>query len=175
VREGVEPPSSRVPMIAHGTLVPAPNLPAIPGLARFTSWTPAPLLDLARNPPAVVGAYPILFPRLDADGNAIGGLRLPVIEAAQATYTGWNPRSAGFAEGALCTNQGAMLPFAATRAERLANNDPRLSIEERWPDPAAYVAAVRGSAERLVVERLLLAEDAQAMIAAASAGTLARR
>lgn len=174
VREGVEPPSSRVPMVAHGTLVPAPAYPAIPGLPRLTSWTPAPLLDLSKNPPEVTGRYPILFPRVDNDGNAIAGIRLPVIEVPRATYTGWNPRSAGFGEGALCTNQGGVVPFAATRAERMVNNDPRPSLEERYADNAAYVAAVRASVERLAAERLLLAEDAAAMIAAAEAGTLAR-
>jgi hypothetical protein len=174
VREGVEPPSSRVPMVSQGTLVAAPSSPAIPGMPRLTSWTPAPLLDLGKNPPEVVGSYPILFPRVDTDGNAIGGLRTPVIEAPQATYTGWNPRSAGFGEGALCTNQGGVIPFAATRAERMAANDPRPSIEERWPSQAAYVAAVKASAERLAAERLLLAEDVQAIVAAAEANTLAR-
>lgn len=174
VREGAEPPASRVPMLAHGTLVAAAAYPTIPGLARLTSWTPAPLLDLSQNPPKVTGAYPILFPRVDADGNAIAGVRMPVIEAPRATYTGWNPRSAGFGEGALCTNQGGAIAFAVTRAERLAAQDHRPSIEERWPDAAAYVAAIRASAERLQAERLLLAEDAQAMIAAAEAGTLAR-
>jgi hypothetical protein len=174
VREGVEPPSSRVPMVAHGTLVPVASYPAIPGLPEFTSWTPAPRLDLAKNPPEVVGSYPILFPRVDNDGLAIAGIRLPVIEAARATYTGWNPRKAGFGEGALCTNQGGVVPFAATRAERLAANDPRPSIEERWPDQGAHVAAVRAAAARLVAERLLLAEDAAAMEAAAAANTLSR-
>ena len=174
VREGVEPPSSRVPTLAAGTLVPAAAYPAIPGLPRLTSWTPAPLLDLTRTPPEVVGRYPILFPRVDADGNAVGGIRLPVIEAPRATYTGWNPRAAGFGEGALCTNQGGVIPFAATRAERAANGDPRPSLEERYVDDAAYVAAVRASAERLVAERLLLAEDAAAMVAAAEGGRLAR-
>jgi hypothetical protein len=174
VREGVEPPSSRVPMVAHGTLVQRAAFPAIPGLPQLTSWTPAPLLDLTKNPPEVTGHYPILFPRVDTDGNAIAGIRLPVIEAPRATYTGWNPRKAGFAEGALCTNQGGVIPFAATRAERLAANDPRPAIEERWPDQAAYLAVVRASTARLVAERLLLAEDAQATVAAAEAGTLAR-
>jgi hypothetical protein len=56
----------------------------------------------------------------------------------------------------------------------MANNDPRPSVEERWTDAAAYATAVRASAERLVAERLLLADDAAAMVAAASAGTLAR-
>ena len=174
IRDGVEPPASRTPSLAHGTLLAAAAFPAIPGLPPFTSYTPAPRLDLARTPPAVVGRYPILFPRLDIDGNAIGGVRLPVIEVSRATYTGWNPRAEGFAAGALCTNTGGVVPFAASRTDRLANNDPRPSIEERWPDRASYLAAVRQAAERLAAERLLLQEDVVATIAAAEAGTLDR-
>ncbi len=196
IREGVEPPPSRTPNVAAGTLVPAgplgrlmnvaahgpgavpgPTLasafPALPGLALPTSITPAPLLDTAESPPRVTGAYPILLPRLDADGNALAGIRLPVLEAPRATYTGFNPRGAGYGLGALCTNIGSALPFAATRAERMANHDPRPSIEERWPGDS-YVAAVRDSAAGLVAARLLLAEDAAAMVAAARANTLAR-
>ena len=174
IKESVEPPASRTPQVAHGTLVAAPAFPAIPSLPPFSSHTPAPLLDLSQMPPAVVGRYPILFPRLDMDSNAIGGVRLPVVEVPRATYTGWNPRAEGFAAGALCTNTGGVVPFAATRAERLARNDPRLSIEERWPDRASYVTAVRQTAERLAAERLLLPEDVEAMVAAAEANTLDR-
>jgi hypothetical protein len=185
MREGVEPPASRTPTVADGTLRPsglgAPGqritafpFPALPGLVAPDSLTPAPRLDLTAMPPRIIGSYPVLVPTLDADGHAVAGIRLPVIAAPRATYTGFNPRAAGFGAGALCTNQGAVLPFAATRAEREARNDPRPSIAERWPDQAAYVAAVRASAERLVAERLLLAEDASAMVEAATAGTLAR-
>lgn len=196
IREGVEPPPSRTPSVAAGTLVPAgpfgrlmnvaahgpgvapgPTLasafPALPGLVLPTSITPAFFLDTAANPPLVMGAYPILLPRLDADGNAVAGIRLPVLEAPRATYTGFNPRGAGYGEGALCTNIGSVLPFAATRAEREANRDPRASIEERWPGDS-YVAAVRDSAARLVAARLLLEEDAAGMVAAAGNNTLAR-
>ena len=69
---------------------------------------------------------------------------------------------------------GGTLPFAETRAERIAAGDPRPSIEELYPTPDAYVAAVRAATSRLVDERLLLPEDAADAIAAAQAGTLAR-
>ena len=175
VREGVEPPASRYPMRSHGTLLPAAGLyPAIPALGYRGTYGPAQWVDNGVVPPVVRGEYPVLLPRVDADGNAIDGLRSPVIAAPRATYTGWNPRAAGFAEGALCYNTGAVVPFAATRAERLAAGDPRLSIEERWPKPDASVAAVKAAADRLVAERLLLPEDAVAIGAAAAAGTLAR-
>ena len=69
---------------------------------------------------------------------------------------------------------GATLPFAGTRAERIATADPRPSIEEFYPTSDAYVAAVKAATARLVDERLLLPEDAAEAIAAAGAGTLAR-
>jgi hypothetical protein len=170
MREGAAPPASRVPTLADGTLVQAVAWPAIPGLREPASLTPAPLLDLSVLPPRVVGAYPFFVPRLDADGHAVGGIRLPVIEAPRATYTGFNPRAEGFAPGALCTNQGGVVPLPAARLA----DDPRRPLAERYADDAAYVAAVQAAAARLVGERLLLPEDAAAMVAAARAGTLAR-
>jgi hypothetical protein len=56
----------------------------------------------------------------------------------------------------------------------MAAGDPRLSLEERYPTPQAYVAKVEAAAERLVAERLLLPADAAGTIAAAKAGDLAR-
>jgi hypothetical protein len=61
--------------------------------------------------------------------------------------------------------RGSFIPFAATRQERLATNDPRLSIEERYPTREAYVAKVRQAADKLVARRLLLSADAARLIA----------
>ena len=175
VKQGIEPPTSRYPMVAHGTLVPADGLYAeIPGLPYEGVHTPAYLVDYDKMPPQPVASYPVLFPRVDADGLAVGGIRTPAIEVPVATYTGWNPRAEGYGEGALCTNQGAVVPFAKTREERLAAGDPRLSLEERYPSESAYVEKVQVVVERLVAERLLLPADAAATIAAAKAGELAR-
>lgn len=175
VKQGIEPPASRYPMLAHGTLVPADGLyPEIPGLAYAGVHTPAYLIDYAKMPPQPVASYPVMLPRVDADGLAVDGIRLPVIEVPLATYTGWNPRAEGYGAGALCTNQGAVVPFARTRSERLAAGDPRPSIEERYPSASAYVDQVRDASLRLVAERLLLPADAEAMMAAAKAGDLAR-
>ena len=168
MREGAEPPASRFPTRAQGTLSPAAGLyPPIPGLGYRGAHAPAQLVDHSAMPPEVRGEYSVLLPRVDADGNAVGGLRVPALQAPRATYTGWNPRAEGFAPGELCTNTGAVLPFAETRAERAAADDPRPSLEERYPTPAAYAAAVRAAADRLVAERLLLPEDAEAISAEA--------
>jgi hypothetical protein len=60
-----------------------------------------------------------------------------------------------------CKEQGAASPLAITKAERLAQKDPRLSVEERYPSAQAYVDAVRIASQRFVEERILLAEDAE--------------
>ncbi len=175
MREGVEPPATRYPMRSQGTLVAAEGLYAgIAALGYRGAYGPAQLVDNSAMPPAVRGEYAVLLPRVDADGNAIAGIRSVALEVPRATYTGWNPRAEGFAPGVLCYNTGAVLPFAATRAERDAARDPRLSIEERYAAQDDYVAAVRQAAERLVAERLMLPEDLDTAISSARADTLAR-
>ena len=56
------------------------------------------------------------------------------------------------------------MPFARTKAERVASGDPRLSLEERYGTHSRYAELVREASERLVAERLLLREDAEAFI-----------
>ena len=65
-----------------------------------------------------------------------------------------------------------MIPFAKSRAERIASGDPRLSLEERYTDHAGYVAAVRKAAANIVAQRFLLQKDADALIAAAEASNV---
>ena len=61
-----------------------------------------------------------------------------------------------------------MVPVAASRAEREAAKDRRLSLEERYADDAAYVAAVRAAATHMVAEGLLLPQDAERAIGLAA-------
>ncbi len=159
------PPASRFPRITEGTLVPPfpaalSGFPMIPGVHYPDRINELQVMDYTTQPPSAVAgkAYPVLVPKLDADGNEIAGIRLPAVAIPRATLTGWNLRDATFADGALLI-VGARFPFAATRAERSANGDPRLSLEERYTSHAAYVAAVRAVAEQLCQARLLLAED----------------
>jgi Alpha/beta hydrolase domain len=88
--------------------------------------------------------------------------------------TGWNPRAPGYGAGTLFPLQGAVLPFAATRAQRDAAADPRPSLAERYADNAAYIAAVRAAAAEMVAERLLLPHDAEHAIEAAAQDRLAQ-
>lgn len=104
---------------------------------------------------------------MDADGNEVAGIRLPGIAAPLATYTGWNLYKDPYPEGELCDREGIYVPFAKTRVERDAKGDSRLSLEERYGDQEGYVKRVSEAAENLLKERLLLAEDAERMIAQA--------
>lgn len=83
--------------------------------------------------------------------------------APLSTNTGWNTRKEGQGSGGMCGASGLSIAFAATRAERLAVNDPRLSVEERYSSEADYVKRVGAAADRLVRERLMLRADADAV------------
>jgi hypothetical protein len=73
----------------------------------------------------------------------------------------------GFGEGDLFTVQGSMIPFAATEADRQRAGDPRPSLETRYASREAWAARLAAAANRLVADRLLLAEDADRLIATA--------
>ena len=73
-------------------------------------------------------------------------------------------RKAGFSEGDSCDLTGAIIPFFRTLAARQAANDPRPSLQERYPTHADYVAKVTAAANGLVKARLLLPEDATFLI-----------
>ncbi|MGV7212326.1 alpha/beta hydrolase domain-containing protein [Bradyrhizobium sp. UFLA05-112] len=176
ITEDVAPPASRYPTLAQNTLAAARDVypVPIPGLGYRAQYARAEAIEQAAPLPKVHGEYPLYLPRAGADGNALAGVRLPLLAAARATYTGWNAIAGADGGQTLCTQMGGTLAFASTRAERLAAGDPRPSIEELYPTPDAYVAAVKAAAVRMVDDRLLLPEDAADAVAAAQAGTLAR-
>ena len=187
VRSGVQPPPNQIPTVRDGTLVrpdkASVGWPDVPGVRYEGLVNDFPVLDfgplfdrrnesgIVREPPAVVGGhhYVVLVPKVDADGNEIAGVHSTTLQAPLGTYTGWNLRRAGFAEGELCSITGAFIPFARTRAERVARNDPRPSLEERYGVQDAYVAAVRAAADRLVAQRFLVPEDARRLVDEAQA------
>ena len=176
ISDGVPPPASRVPMRAHGTLVPAQGaVPLdIPGLPYNSIHTLAVFSDQSTLPPREIGRYPVFVPKADDDGMAIAGVRQLALAVPRATYTAWNPRAQGFGPTTLYPLQGAVVPFAPTEPARKEVHDPRLSIAERYADDEAYIAAVRREAARQVAERLLLPEDAERAVETAKQGKLAK-
>jgi hypothetical protein len=172
---GVKPPANEVPKRANGSLAPSlpqesVGFPTIPGVTYNGVLHTGDLYDfgplfasgvLTTLPPAITeSAYPVLVPRTDPDGIDIAGIRYPEVAVPMATYTGWGLR-AGPAAGEGCDAYGQEIPFANTAAERLANGDPRLSIEERYVTHDGYVQAVVAAVRKLVKQRFLLEEDAQ--------------
>jgi hypothetical protein len=184
VSEGREPPESRYPRIADGTLVDlatfCKQFPRIPG-ARLPIGYYTPLrLDFGPRwltegiadvmPPEIGPAYRTLVPAVDADGNEVAGIRLPDVAVPRATYTGWNIRAAASgAEGMLAPYNGSYFPFARTRAERLKLGDPRPSLEERYPTRDVYLARVARATLDLCRQGYLLDADAVRLVQAAAA------
>jgi hypothetical protein len=170
ITSGALPPASRYPSRSDGTLVPptleAVGFPNIPGVVYTGIVSRAAVVDDKVMPPTKGAAYPIFVPKTDADGRDIAGLRLPTLEAPIATHMGWNLRKSGFGEGELCEINGSMLPFAATREERLKNNDSRLSLSERYPHDGDRAAAIAKATRQLVQDRLLLEEDVKLFVPA---------
>lgn len=195
VMHGTPPPQSRYPTLRDRLLV-EPNktaigFPTIPGLrptapeARFIN----PLLDYdfgpdfdandgsgipSNAPPKVKQVLRMLVPRVNADGNEIGGVPVVLHDAPLGTYLGWNITAGGFHKDQICAYTGGMIPFAKTRAESVASGDPRLSLEERYGDHAGYVAAVRKAAASAVATGFLLQVDAEALITEADTSAVLR-
>jgi hypothetical protein len=193
VRDGVEPPPSAKPSIADGTLVAAdrvrfPEIPANfygevdrPAVSPLRIYDTLHVLDfgplyraedssgvIAREPPKVgSGSYGILEMQVDADGNDLAGIRSVFLQTPIGTYTGWNLGRKDRFENGMCNLQGSFIPFAATKAERIAAGDPRLSIEERYPTKETYLSAFKKAATDLVAKRFLLPDDADPLVKSA--------
>jgi hypothetical protein len=178
VVKGVAPPASAYPRVSDGTLVAdtsaAMGWPAIPHAPK-PDGVVNPVLDydygpgfryndesgvISHVPPAIRHVIPTLVPKVDADGNEVGGVPSLLQRVPLGTYTSWGPIAAGPLAGREQSLAAGYVPFARTKAERLANGDPRLSIEERYPSAGAYYAAAVKQANAMVRARVLLAEDA---------------
>ncbi len=186
------PPESRYPRVDHGDLVPptrsAMGFPVIPGaplpdnmINPFWDYDFGP--DFRYNdlsgaiglqPPLIRTTIPMLVPRTDADGNEASGIPTVLQQAPLGSYLGWNVTAAGYRKGRGCGFTGGFIPFARTKAERLASGDPRQSLEERYGTHAAYVAKVRVATQRLVEQRFLLVDDAARIVREAEASNILR-
>jgi len=126
-------------------------------------------------PPPIRHVIKMLVPRVDADGNELGGVPTVLRDAPLGTYLGWNITSGPgdafydgrpFHAGQVCNYVGGMVPFAKTKAQRLAAGDPRLSLEERYGTHDRYVAAVKAAADNAACKGYLLAGSAAAAMGA---------
>ena len=188
------PPPSAYPTLASGQLVDPDKVslgfPTIPGLpAHAPTGFINPMIDydygdgfnhsdgtgvMSNLPPVIKGVIPMKAPKVDADGNELGGVPVVQLEAPLGTYLGWNITAEGFFEGQPCNYAGGFVPFAKTQAERVENGDPRLSLEERYGDHAGYVNAVREAIARVADTGFLLGQDAERLIRQAEASDVLR-
>ena len=179
VTQGVSPPPSQYPRVGNGTLVRpdrnSTSFPSIPGVRyqglhnRQLFLDYGPHISRGRmdiHPPRQIGngAYTILVPKVDRDGNDVAGIRLPVVQVPIGTYAGWNLQPRRLAEDELGGLLGSFIPFAKTKAERSKLRDPRLSLKERYQNRNDYVNKVSRAARMLVDQRYLLPDDAERMI-----------
>jgi hypothetical protein len=117
-------------------------------------------------PPPIKHVIEMLVPAVDSDGNELGGVPTVLRDAPLGTYLGWNITSAGFHQGQVCNYVGGMVPFAITKAQRLANKDPRPSLEERYGTHDGYVAAVKAAADNAACQGYLFAGPTAASMGA---------
>jgi hypothetical protein len=178
VTMGTLPPPSAYPRVPDGTLVPANSAamgwPSIPGHPS-PDGKMLPLLDydfgpqfnyndvsgvITNVPPPIKQIIVPLVPKVDFDGNEIAGVRSLQLRLPLGTYLSWNPIAVGSLRGENATLSGGFIPFARTRAERIANGDPRPSIEERYTTVGNYYFAASVIAKSMIAQRILLPEDA---------------
>lgn len=174
IRNGTEPPPSRYPHIADGTLVDwrvtESGWQALPGI-RYPEVIQQPAsrdygIDflqtrfITQHPPVDRGAYRVLAPAFGPDNNERGMLLLPSVAVPVATFTGWNLRSRRIgAANELLKLQGAYIPFPQTTAEKQSTGDPRPALLERYRDFDDYFTQYEAAVRKLVKQRYLLAED----------------
>jgi len=172
--DAVQPPPSRIPTRASGSLVDystwLAGFPVIPGLMVPNAINNLRRLDfgpraddgiLDTEPPmhSKAESYTVLVPATDGDGIDLGGVNAPMVSAPLATYTGWNLRHRNAGYGAMFEFSGSTIAFPSSPEERKFTGDPRASVLQRYSDKEAYVAAIITACERLVADGLMLDED----------------
>lgn len=169
VTEGLAPPPSVYPKLSDGTLVPAAEVrwPKVPGMASPTAVKAG---GRVRNPQLPGGAgegteLPLLVPQVDANGNDLGGIRMPEVAVPLGTGSGWVFRPAAFGSPhEFYLLRGAWVPLAKTKNA----NDPRPSLEERYASKDAYLDQVKAAAQKLIEQRFLTTADLDPQLKQAS-------
>ncbi|MBP85434.1 MAG: hypothetical protein CMJ64_01760 [Planctomycetaceae bacterium] len=173
-RDNTPPPASVYPMLRDGTLRyftrSSTRFPAIPGIRYPEVMNEPNLLDFGKRwhaegiidlqPPRLSGRYAALVPGSGKDGNDLGCLLPPEVAVPLATFTGWSLRRADAGpENELVGLNGSYIPFPATKADRDASGDPRLSLEERYGSQEKYLADLKRYCQQLAADGYLLEED----------------
>ncbi len=146
VTKGTEPPPNRLmplePAVDNATVLRAPS-----------------------NLPKAV----IQIPKRDADGNALGGVRLPDMQVPLGVNARQNsPLSF------TCMLVGAYVAFPRTVADAEAKHDSHRPVLERYKTRNEYVNLIRNAARDLEHDGFLLPDDAAIIIQSAAENPLWR-
>ena len=171
--EGTEPPPSRFPRIADGTLVTLESLgesfPELPGLETPEVIHVAYRADygprwedglVTKQPPELGPAFPSLVAAVDSLGNELGGVRNVAVRVPLATYTPWSTREGlPGPEGELADFRGTFVPLPRDREEARRTGDPRSPVSALYESKDGYLTRAWTAARELVDEGFLLEED----------------
>ncbi|MFM1895305.1 MAG: hypothetical protein RLZZ385_379 [Pseudomonadota bacterium] len=178
--EGVEPPPSRYPRIADGSLVPS-HLAA--GRINPKAWNPLPGINhpkamyqvghadygprwmeekiIDHHPLATDKWYVALVPAVNSDNNdsAVSTVLSPLTQVPVGTFVPWNLRApATGAETELLRLTGGYVPLPASPAVAVQSQDPRNSVAGLYPSFEEYLARYEAATNRLITEGYLLPE-----------------
>jgi hypothetical protein len=189
IAEGKEPPASRYPRIADGSLVashtdrginPAawnplegvnhPRAIYRPAAADYGSrWEREGIID--SHPQVAIGYYNPLVPAVNPDNNdsAETTVLSPLTQAPVATFVPWNLRAeATGAPLSLARLAGGYIPLPTSPNEAAQTRDVRHSLTELYQDFDEYLAQFEAATDKLIAEGYLLAgfkEDYMAIAA----------
>jgi len=186
VREDRQPPPSRYPRIADGSLVPS-HLAS--GAINRDAWQPLAginhpkgmykvahvdfggrfltqgIIDL--HPTSATRWYEPLVPAVNADNNdSPASTVLPPLTAVPlGTFVPWNLRSvASGAPTELVRLSGGYVPFPATAALAASQQDRRASVAQRYAGFADYLQRYEAETDALIREGYLLPEFRDALL-----------
>ena len=134
---------------------------APPPATRLMPLQPAPADPTVLRAPKALPDAVVQVPQRDADGNPIGGVRLPDIAVPLGVYGGQNAPLTTFT----CSLVGAYQPFARTRD---ANDTGVPSLAERYRTQQDYVTRVGVAARAAQAEGFLLPGDVAVIVNAAA-------
>ncbi len=178
VREDRQPPESRYPRIADGSLVPSH---LADGRINPAAWQPLVGINhpkamykvanadfgphflsqgiIERHPRSADAWYEPLVPAVNADNNdSPASTVLPPLTAVPlGTFVPWNLRSASSgAETELVRLSGGYIPFAANAADAAARQDRRAPLADRYTDFDEYLRRYTEATDVLIAQGYLL-------------------
>lgn len=188
VSEGAEPPASRYPKIADGSLVPS----HVDGVINKSAWRqikgvnhPRAMYQpasvdygdlwqseriVSRHPRLSDNLYGTLVPSVNDDNNDSGLSTLlpPMTQVPLATFVAWNLRSlASGSEKSLARLSGAYIPFAADSVTANQMEDSRSTVSGLYDSFQDYLNQYEQATDGLISEGYLMPGFKEAIMAIA--------